>query len=368
MKNRLYYLDNLRTVTIILVVTLHVFLCYMKYAPSWWFVINPEQSMFFTYGVMLIDVPIMPIMFFLAGYFAPASLKKHGTYGFWAGKLKRIVIPWLLGVVFLAPPAMYMILLSRGKSPDYMSFWTGTFWTTMYSQSVFWFLGLLTLFYLTLSGFSIVFPRLLGAARRSKVPSPAFPVLFVALTTGIFLFMNCFYPVDTWITDYYIIVFQPLRLAVYLLYFWLGILAWKRNWFTRQGFNPRLLPWLGLSLASALLYLHFKGMIHARGSEMSIKFGNALGFNLFAFSSMMTGIALFRRFLNSSSPIWRSFSSTSYGIYLFHSLVVYYGAYYLLSFGASPFIKAPVLLGSSVMICWGLTALLKKNGLVREIL
>lgn len=360
MNQRMFFLDNLRAVTIFLVVVLHVSLCYMKFAPDWWFVIDPQQSMFFTYAVMLIDVPIMAIMFFLAGYFGLPSLQKHGMYRFWAVKFKRIVVPWVLGVLFLAPPAMYMILLSRGKAPDYVEFWSGQFWTSMYSQSVFWFLGLLAIFYLMLSGCYRAFSSLQSPPRVSRMPSPLLHVLFIAVTAGIFLGMNQFYGVDTWITDYYLIVFQPVRFIGYLLYFWLGVLAWKRNWFTRQGYTPRLLPWLIVCLVSAVFYLTFKGMMHSKGTELPIQLGNAVGFNLFAYSTLMTGVALCKAFANSSSDFWKSFSASSYGIYIFHSLAVYYGAYYLLGLDVSPFIKAPILLIGSTLCCWILTVALKK--------
>ncbi|WP_432737559.1 acyltransferase family protein [Maridesulfovibrio sp. FT414] len=361
MNSRMYFLDNLRAAAIFAVVLLHVSLCYMKFAPSWWFVVDPGQSIFFTYVVVLADVPVMPIMFFLSGYFALASLQKHGLSGFWAAKFKRIIIPWVLGVLFLAPPAMYMILLSRGKAPGYLEFWGGQFWTTMYSQSVFWFLGLLTVFYLILSACYTLFPDLRSPAGRSRIPSPLLPVLFVASCTSLFLFMNRFYPVDTWVTDYYVLAFQPLRVAVYLLYFWLGILAWKRNWFARQGYNPRLLPWLGAIIISAMFYLHFKMQMVPRGGEILMQLGNALGFNVLGFSCLMGGVAAFKKYLNSGQPVWRSLAASSYGIYFFHSLTVYYGAYFLLEFNVSPFIKAPLLFACSILICWVLTLALKKN-------
>ncbi|WP_319765248.1 acyltransferase family protein [Maridesulfovibrio sp.] len=360
MNQRMYFLDNLRAVVILLVVVLHVSLCYMKFSPEWWFVIDPEQSMFFTYVVMLVDVPIMAIMFFLAGYFALPSLQKHGMQGFWLAKLRRIIIPWVLGVLFLTPPAMYMILLSRGMAPGYMDFWTGKFWSSMFSQSVYWFLGMLVVFYLSLCGCYRFLPRLQSPPRFSRNPSPVFPILFITTTAGIFLGMNQFFPVDTWISDYYLIVFQPLRVFVYLLYFWLGILAWKRNWFTRQGYTPHIVPWLIVAAVSAVIYLTFKGMMHARGTEFPIRLGNALGFNVFAYSTLMTGVAIFKAFVNSHNGFWKSFSASSYGIYLFHSLAVYYGAYYLLGMEASPFIKAPILLIGATMSCWVLTVALKK--------
>lgn len=360
MNQRMYFLDNLRAVVILLVVVLHVSLCYMKFAPAWWFVIDSAQSMFFTYAVMLIDVPIMAVMFFMAGYFALPSLQKHGLPGFWIGKFKRIIIPWVLGVLFLSPPAMYMILLSRGKAPGYLDFWSGQFWGSMYSQSVFWFLGLLTVFYLMLSICYRFLPSLQTPPRKSRNPSPLFPILYISVAAGFFLGMNQFYPVDTWISDYYLLVFQPLRFFVYLLYFWLGILAWKRNWFTRQGYTPKALPWLIVAVVSAVFYLTFKGMMATRGGEFPVQLGNALGFNVFAYSVLMTGTALFKSYVNSSNGFWRSFSASSYGIYLFHSLAVYYGAYYLVGVEASPFIKAPLLLLVSTFSCWVLTVALKK--------
>ncbi|WP_320170608.1 acyltransferase family protein [Maridesulfovibrio sp.] len=369
MSNRLYFLDNLRAVTIFMVVALHVSLCYMIFAPSWWFVIDPRQSIFFTYAVILIDVPIMPTMFFLAGYFALSSMQRYGLSGFWTAKFKRIIIPWIIGVLFLAPPAMYMILLSRGKSPDYMNFWAKTFWVPpMFSQSVFWFLGILTLFYMILSALYNFFPVLRSQSRRSMIPSPLLHIIFIAITTSLFLSMNQFFPADTWINDYYIFTFEPLRISIYLLYFWLGILAWKRNWFTRQGYTPRLLPWLVLSVLSAVFYTHFKFQMHTNGTELAVQASNALGFNTFAFSIAMTGISFFKKFVNSSAPVWKSFAASSYGIYLLHSLAVYYGAYYLLRFDASPFIKAPLLLVGSTLVCWIVTALLRKNRIMAGII
>ena len=91
--NRLYFLDNLRVVAIILVVVLHGSMTYMAYAPTWWYVVDPNNSEIFTQLVLLIDVPIMPILFFLAGYFALPSLQKRGVKLFLKEKFVRIGIP-----------------------------------------------------------------------------------------------------------------------------------------------------------------------------------------------------------------------------------------------------------------------------------
>jgi len=368
MLKRFHFLDNLRGVAILMVVALHVFLCYMAYAPEWWFVIDPKQSMFFTYGVVLIDVPVMPIMFFIAGYFAFTSLDKHGVRQFWVAKFRRIVVPWIFGVVVLSPPAMYMILLSRDTAPDFWTFFTDVFWSKMFSQSVFWFLGLLVLFYALLTLCYEVSDRFRTLDLDIKKPGILFTVFFIAVNSGCFLLLNYYYPVDFWKTDLYLIMLQPVRFFLYVFYFFLGVLAWKRGWFQENGYMPKLIPWLLASVISAFIYVHYKMQMPMRGTEFLIKSGNALWFNVFAYSTMMACFAVFYSFFNSANRIWRSFSDSSYGIYLLHSLVVYYGAYFLLNLDASPYVKAEILLTSSVLVCWVLTLLLKRNNVLARII
>jgi hypothetical protein len=75
---RLTFLDNLRAFVVVLVVVLHGSMCYMAFAPEWWYVVDPQTSLFFTIVVLLIDVPIMLILFFISGFFALPSLVKRG--------------------------------------------------------------------------------------------------------------------------------------------------------------------------------------------------------------------------------------------------------------------------------------------------
>ena len=65
-RKRHYYLDNLRSFTVLVVIVFHAALAFMVYCPSWWPVIDPQQNVFFLGVVMLTDVPIMPIMFIVA--------------------------------------------------------------------------------------------------------------------------------------------------------------------------------------------------------------------------------------------------------------------------------------------------------------
>lgn len=129
----IYSLDNLRTFIILLVVVFHVAMAYMVNAPQWWYVVDPKKSLFFDLFILINDVFMMPAIFFIAGYFALQSLVKEGSLAFLKDKLIRLFIPWVIGVLFLAPVITYMTYLSRSDNPPgYLMFWTTKFFTQAY--------------------------------------------------------------------------------------------------------------------------------------------------------------------------------------------------------------------------------------------
>ena len=60
---RLFFLDNLRAVAIVLVIVLHASITSMLYGPAWSYVVDPDQDVAFTWVVLLVDVPILPALF-----------------------------------------------------------------------------------------------------------------------------------------------------------------------------------------------------------------------------------------------------------------------------------------------------------------
>ena len=74
---RLYFFDNLKSFIIVLMTVFHAAMCYMAYAPEWWYVVDAANPSFFLTGfVCFTDIFIMPVMFYVSGYFGGASLAK----------------------------------------------------------------------------------------------------------------------------------------------------------------------------------------------------------------------------------------------------------------------------------------------------
>ncbi|MCB0208807.1 MAG: acyltransferase family protein [Anaerolineae bacterium] len=367
--NRIYILDNFRAVVIFLVIVLHTSITYMAFAPEWWYVVDVQNSLFFTAVVVLIDVPIMLILFFIAGYFAFPSLAKRGPTQFLKDKFVRIGLPWLFGVLVLAPPITYLIYFSRNIPVPLMEFWRNDFWGPLYQQAVYWFLGILFLFFVLLSLVYAISPGFRAIHQKTTQPTWLLLIGFVLLMTAGFLTMNFFFPLDTWKPAGYMFMYQPLRAPLYIGYFALGLYAYQAGWFTENGYRPRLVVWLTTLIISGLFYLYYRFTIPGPiQTTVVLKAGNALLFNLFCFSSLLGGAALLQQLLNTANPFWKSLAASSFGIYYLHPLVLFPLALLLVALPLSIFLKAVILIVLTLLLCWAGTALvLKKVPFVRHV-
>ena len=358
---RLHYLDNLRAIVIILVIVLHAAITYMADPPTWWYVVDADRSVAFTLLVLLIDVPLMPILFFVAGYLAVPSLQRRGPRGFIREKVVRLAIPWVLGVVFLAPLETYMNYVSRGVPTGYLAFWTRDFWGPMFQQSVYWFLGVLFVEFLVLV-YAYVFPArstLQAAIPRSQRPRARFFVAFIALTAGGSILFSPSLGLDDWRSLSFLLVVQPARIAFYVGYFALGIIAERQGWLGETGYRPSL-PWWGLGcVVAGLVYVTFRMTVSSLALEARMV--ASLLFSAFCLAAVMAGIALCLRAVNGAGVAWRTLAANSFGIYYLHPLILYPLAYLLLGVPIAAVAKLSILVIATLGVSLAATALILKR-------
>lgn len=352
------FLDHLRFTVVGLVIVLHASITYMTSPPAWWYVIDPQNSRVFTGLVLVIDVPIMLILFFIAGFFAYPSLARRTPAAFVRDKLVRLGLPWIFGVVFLAPPVTYLIYLTRGVTVPYLQFWLVDFWGPMYQQSVYWFLGILLLLF---AGLALLYHSEAGVRqmeRRTETPAPALFVKFWAFTTLWFFVASLVATPDGWANSVRLFVFQPARLLLYAGYFWLGIYADRRGWLRPGGYTPSLGRWLTAALLSGAAYLAWRLAfpMEAVATGLGLTLTAAL-FNLFCLSALLAGLALFQRYAGRPNGLSASLARNAYGIYYLHPLVLYPLAYGLLAWPASIALKAITLVAVTLAITWAASAL-----------
>jgi len=118
-QGRLLYIDNLRWVMIMLVVSMHAAVTY-SHLGSWYFMEDSpvslaESGVFGTYQAFLQSF-FMGFLFFIAGYFVPGAYDAKGPGKFLQDRAIRLGLPLLLFVFFLQPVSIYCISLFGG--PD----------------------------------------------------------------------------------------------------------------------------------------------------------------------------------------------------------------------------------------------------------
>src|ERR1041385_1164966 len=105
-KTRLEFIDNLRWVMIVLVVSMHAAVTY-SHLGSWYFMEDPKPGLpatvFFATYQSFLQAFFMGLLFLVAGYFVPRALDRKGFRKFLRDRAVRLGIPALLFMVFIQP-------------------------------------------------------------------------------------------------------------------------------------------------------------------------------------------------------------------------------------------------------------------------
>jgi glucan biosynthesis protein C len=91
-QGRLIFFDNLRYLMVLLVLVFHSGASYGSIVAFWPYH-DPNPTEVVDLLLMILDVFMMSILFFISGYFALPSLQKKGGRRFLGDRFKRLGIP-----------------------------------------------------------------------------------------------------------------------------------------------------------------------------------------------------------------------------------------------------------------------------------
>ncbi len=335
---RVAFLDNLRYLMILFVLFYHALGAYASVAPHW--AVHDTVSLAADIMRELFDVFMMPLLFFVSGFFAPVSLEKKGPWGFLKDKVKRLLVPWALAVLIVLPLALYDQPIKHLRPFwRYWLFYLGSFEVRLRftqtpagptTQAVYWFISLLFAFFLLfVSIFTIThrwknrsIPTYDGKTRSGN------PVLVELLIFGLLISAGYFslllyFPDSSWFTLHALLEFQVTRLVPFALSFAFGVYAQSRGWFTDGKPLGSVALWGVISCLLAVTYLIVGRPIFTDlGGTANLPAAFLLVFAFlrsFLFLSVLVVLVSFgARHWNHSSGLDRQLSATSYDIYLTH--------------------------------------------------
>jgi hypothetical protein len=364
-------MDTLRGFTIFLVVIYHVTLIYTEFTPVQKYLILldpvPETYKGLFMGILtLTSGPLLnSLMFFIAGFFAFGAYQRKGGLLFFKDKIKKLGIPYLGGLITLAPLTLYIANRSWGKDDSFPRFWLKEFFLprTINPQHL-WFIGVLLIFFI-ISIPVFGFLRKRKQETRHKRCTQKIMIIFFLLITFLFYFgLNFRYRTYTFISIY-IIKFPPVLLPLYAAYFALGVYASFQKWFS-GGRKEYIYPWAVTYTLSLILYMGIFVII-----PTSMEANNplmALAYTVSIFSGIMLMIAVFKRYANKETKFIAWFSRNSYGAYLLHYLIVFGLVYLTRTISLPVMVKYIAQCVFCPCLAWVLAGLLKSYTPLRRIL
>ncbi len=373
--HRILFLDNIRYLMVLLVVIGHAAGSYNSYT-DWW-PVNDDNSIFFDYLTRTLGIFFMPVLFFIAGYFALPSLIKKSTWSFIKNKFKRLGLPWLIGVILLGPIQVYIYYYSRHQQNlDLWSYFavnmkrflllnTGLITSiNEFTHLYFWFISLLLFFFIV---FAILHKVKTGLfvdpvfSEVSKLPSKKLILLILfsvsVISTILTLIMHGIFAHgskgEPWIIIFSLIQFQPTAIVLYIFSFGLGIYTFHKKWIINNRIPGHFVFWAILSVVlwfgqEKALAILLENILSPALAALFI-----LLQTLMFFSVLLTLITFGGKYWNSASKVNKSLTENSYNIYLLHMIFVYLAQLLLLNWlDLSIYIKFIIVTLSAIFLSY----------------
>lgn len=362
---RLGYVDNLRVLLTVLVLAHHSALTYGA-LPIWYWT-EPSDS---PSGIALMVLVIvnqfyfMGFFFMLSGLFAPGSVDRKGPGAFVRDRLLRLGVP--LVAFWLVARPLLSLRDWPARSAEGESFLR--FWFTVGDVGPLWFAEVLLVMSLAYAAFRALRARSAARSGAADIVAPTAdaeprPVRFraiaglVAVLTVVTFLWRLVVPAGTYWESSGLP--SPAYLPQYVTLFVVGLLAVRRGWLTaltvRQGRAALVVALVSLGLA-----LGGTALATTPGVGLLAQLGAGLAENVFAVSTIVALLVLFReRF--SGQPAWARWAAqNSFAVYVIHPLVLVGVAMLFAPLVAPAGVKFLILLGLSVPLCWGFAHLLRK--------
>ncbi|MBC8479546.1 MAG: acyltransferase [FCB group bacterium] len=357
--NRLFFLDNLRTFMIFLVVLLHCGLVYENNAFSTylWIVFDPATNALAPVLRVIMDIFVMATIFFVSGYLTPFSISKTTAAQFLLSKFKRLILPWLIAVLILMPVYKLIFLYSRNLlQQNWITYfhWNNGVW----SQNWLWFLPVL-----------FVFDSLLLILSRVKIKLPDFSLNFAVVVVFIlgFIYSVCMdlFHFQGW-TKTILLDFQNERLLIYFLMFLLGSACFRLNSFAAKpkGWKFYIIILCTVWIPVIVYHFFYMNTILEPGIFVFSRITDSLllwlSFHFSLLSLLYLMISTFRRFLDYPGKLWKTLNQNSYSVYIIHVAVMGGLASILLHMNLPSVVKYFLLAVTTFAVCNLFTILYRK--------
>jgi surface polysaccharide O-acyltransferase-like enzyme len=324
-KDKLVYINNIKILLTILVVLHHTFIAYST--SDGWYYTQPTSILGVLIPIkMFISVNqsfFMGFFFMLAAYFTDSSFTKKGTFKFVADRLIRLGIPLIFYALVISPFTSYLVYyFALEHHITFLQYLSG--FDSWIDFGVMWFVLALLLF----TFIYVLLKTVFKISFQNSLPVPTSrTILLFAFALGLVSFaVRIIFPVY-WVLEPF--GFKLGHFPQYIVFFIIGLLASKNNWFEQLSEKTRK----HLTLSSWLCLLFFPVFFIIRITvKMPVEWYSG-GFHwqqlLYTIWEQWIGLSILTVLLikgrtkwNKSTPLLTKLSRYSFATYIFHPIVI----------------------------------------------
>jgi len=322
---RYFFLDNLKTFLTASVVSFHVVSSFNSPKDMELFIgIGDDSDGVKNAAVKvilgLLRAFFMTLFFLISGFFAFSTHKRKGRTAFIQTKTKRVLVPAVVYSYTINPLVMLIKALTEGNDIVYLP-----------SPGVTWYLYFLFLF-------CVMFSTLRKESDQNQIsplqveddslslsnddlPSTKSRFFYGFFVCGVGMFLVSIALMSTW---FYSMPIKIGSLVNNIFMFFVGVIAWEKNWFDGRAIADRLdvsSLFLGMTVFAESCVL---GLLIAAFDDESF----AISFCIYVLAGLynvdMNTILLsfFQTNFNEATVLSKKLSKASYAVYLIHQLVI----------------------------------------------
>jgi surface polysaccharide O-acyltransferase-like enzyme len=374
---RQFYIDNIRLTMIILVVLVHTSVTYSGIG-GWYYIENKSvdtvSKIIFAMFNTFTQAYFMGFLFLIAGYFIPGAYDKKGPVKFIKERLLRLGLPVVIYIFIINPFTNYFIMGVFINEPVQA-------FTTYYINYIkpFGFLGSTgpLWFALALLIFSIIYAFIrmfsdeaIKTKEDKKVPNHISIVLLILFISFLTFVVRIFQPFGVQIFNMQLCFFSQ-----YIVFFIIGIQAYRRNWLANIPYNFGVF-WLKIGLVIGLILWLLIMLLGGplKGEEHVILGGlywqsaaYALWEELLGVGICLGFIVIFRDKFNFQGKLTKFLSQNAFGVYVFHAPILISISLLLKSFYLQPLLKFILVASLTLLVSFVFSNSVRKLHGLRKI-
>ena len=350
-------IDWIRNICVLLLFVFHTASIFTYYEP--WYIWSNSKSWLATM-IFIICIPWhMPVLFFLAGASTRFSLGSRSEKIYIWERVKKLLIPFILGMLILVPPQGYFARASRGKPVgNYFQQWK-YFWTTIsdipydggFGPAHLWFI--LYLFIISIIGLFII-----RSFKKEGMKKFLLKIKYILTSRHSLVFTV----VLLFIADMIPLAIAEKNILIFLIVFLMGYIVYGDTDYL-EYIDKNKKKSLIITVIFFVLYISIILPYYNLGNsdDKGLKVLLSITRNGAMITNIVTIIGYGTKYLTSRGKLLDYLNKACFPVYILHQPVIVIIAYYLLEYSTLPmYLSILIILGSSVPITFGIYEIFRR--------